>query len=113
MVESPKNDRYFEKLRASRIPDVQDWADYVVKLFEKLDKLLDVLETDIVTLRHTVEHEPHMWGSRIRDLALGMLMAGLHDEEEMMRKFRSIEIHRIEDLREIVNSEEHLAELMR
>ncbi|MBW2999728.1 hypothetical protein KY339_03570 [Candidatus Woesearchaeota archaeon] len=112
LIGSHKQEEYLNRLHDSHIAEIEGWANKVSELFKKLDSLLDILEKDVVVLRDVIENEPEQWASKIGHMALGMVMNGLHDEEEEMLRFRRIAIFQMHELKEIIESEEHVTELL-
>jgi len=112
LIENHKNEEHLVKLNACHIDTIPDWAQRVQEQFKKLDSLLIVLDEDIPKLEMVIKYEPHMWGSRIRDMSLGMILAGFHHAEENMEEFRLASIFEREHLRAILEDLRDIEEII-
>ncbi|MBI5065116.1 hypothetical protein HZA97_02660 [Candidatus Woesearchaeota archaeon] len=102
LVENHKLTEHLNTLHNYHIDQIPDWAERVNSQFKKLDALLKVLEEDIPKLEHALQSEPEMWGSRIRDMSLGFILAGFHHAEENMEEFRKAAVFERKHLQEII-----------
>lgn len=112
LIDNHKNTEHLKKLHDCHVDNIPEWADRVNEQFRKLDALLKVLEEDIPKLEHVIESEPEMWGSRIRDMSLGFILAGFHHAEENMEEFRNAKIFERKHLQEIIGDIEEIKELL-
>ncbi|MBT3297683.1 hypothetical protein HN385_02070 [archaeon] len=99
-----------KKLQESNSNNIEGWAVKVSSVFENLDNLLKILDEDNKKLSHAIEHEPQKLQSLISDLALGMILTGLHNEEEHLKELRKIAILEEHELKRVI-SNEHLNDL--
>jgi len=99
LVKVHKTREYLGRLRSSHMTKVVNWADKVSELFDKLDLMLKYLEEDEKKMEEVLEHDPEKWLSLVGDMALGMVMSGLHDEEKEMHRFRNIAIFEMHELK--------------
>jgi hypothetical protein len=110
LIKNHKGEKYLKKLHGTNIHEISDWADQVEALFKKFDSFLVTLEKDVKKLQNVVENKPDQWQIHIHDLAFGVYLSGLHDEEEEMKKFREIAIFEMHELKGMISAE-HLAEI--
>ena len=111
LINAHKNKKYLERLHKAHIAQIEDWAEKVDSAFEKLDLLLEVLDRDAKKLEAVIKNEPQKWQSVVSDMALGMVLTGLHDEEEDMKRFRGIALFEIHELEEIISHDKHNKEV--
>ena len=108
-----KNKKYLDRLHKTHIDKIDNWAEQVTAVFRKMDTLLTTLEEDVEKLAATIEDEPEKWQQTLaEDVARDMIMSGLHDEEEDMKRLRNIAIFEIHELEEIISHQKHVAELL-
>jgi len=121
LVEAHKTEKYLQRLHDTHIDKISDWADQVTALFKQFDQLLTTVEQDAVIMEDVIENKPEKWLSTVSDMALGMVMTGLHNEEEAMKRFRAIalfEIHELEEhlqehgIKKILKMEEYILSLL-
>ena len=110
LIENHKDKKYLDRLHNSHIDQIEQWVDKVMRLLGKLDSLLEDIKHYEAVLREIVKDNPDKWGSKVRDFALGMVITGLHDEEEEMKRFRNIAIFEMHELKGIISAE-HVAEI--
>ncbi|NQU78830.1 hypothetical protein HQ545_03600 [Candidatus Woesearchaeota archaeon] len=108
LVKTHKNEKYLKKLKNAHIKEVENWAEKVEGLFKKFEEYLNILETDCKVLRDVIKNHPEKWSSKVRDLSFGLIMIGLDDEEEDMKRFRKIAIFEIEELKSVIDIEKHI-----
>lgn len=108
LIESHKTEKYLDLLHKSHIQEVEDWSDQVDSLFKKLDSLLKGLDQDAKKLSRIIKDNPEQWQPAISDMALGMVMTGLHDEEENMNRLRKIAVFEIQKLEQLIEHERHV-----
>ena len=113
LIKSHNEEEHLKVLHDTHIAEVENWADHVSALFVKLNKLMEVLHTDAVILRNVLDNSPEQWASKVSDMAFGMVMTGLHDDEEQLKRFKEIEVFEVARLKAIIKSEEHVAELLK
>ncbi len=112
LIDNHKTEKYLRRLHQSHMSEVLGWADQVEDLFRKFEQLLNYVESDANDMEQTIEGEPEKWLSKVSDTAYGMVLTGLHDEVEEMKRFRNIAIFQEHELREIIEAEEHIAEIL-
>lgn len=112
LIDAHKTSEHLRTLHDCHIDNIPNWSERVNKQFRKLDALLKVLEEDIPKLEHVIESEPNMWGSRIRDMSLGFILAGFHDAEHNMEEFRKASIFEIKHLKKIIGELEDIDHLL-
>ena len=110
LIKNHKEEKYLKRLHAANISKISDWAEQVTALFDKFDSFLNTLEKDVKKVQYIVENKPDQWQIHIHDLAFGVYLSGLHDEEEEMKKFREIAIFEMHELKGMISAE-HLAEI--
>lgn len=114
IVEDTKNSTvYLRRIHESH-HDVIHWSEQVKEVFEKLDYLLIGLEEYMDKLSKIIEYERYSeWGNMIGNLAMRMVMIGLHDDEETLDRLRKLEIVEVDQLKELIKNEEHIAKLLK
>jgi len=113
MVENHKNTEYLNKLEALYVGDVMEWSSRIKQLFKNFDDLLLGLEEYMQRLKKILDSGHYdKWGDEVGNLAMRMVMLGLHDDEELMIRLRKEEIVNVSRLRHIIEYEEHIAELL-
>jgi len=112
LIDSHRTEKHLKTLHNCHIDSIPDWVERVNEQFRKLDALLKVLEEDIPKLEYVIESEPHMWGSRIRDMSLGLIQTGFHHAEENMEQFRKAAIFERKHLQEIIGELNDLEEIL-
>ncbi len=108
LVDGHKNKEYLDRLHQTHIKEIEDWVDQITSLFKKLDSLLDMLDEDAQKLANVLENEPEKWQETVSDMAFGMILTGLHDEEEDMVRLRNIAIFEIHELEKIISHKKHI-----
>lgn len=122
LIFNHKTEKYLNRLHNTHIKEIENWTEQVAAVFRKMDKLLAVLDGDTKKLTHVLENEPEKrvlvgdeyitkWQLTVSDMALGMVMSGLHDEEEDMVRLRNIAIFEVHELEEIINHKKHVGRL--
>ena len=110
LIINHKEEKYLQKLHAAHITKISDWADQVAALLSKFDSFLDTLEKDVKKLPEVIENKPEQWQIHIHDLAFGVYLSGLHDEEKEMKRFREIAVFEMHELKGMISAK-HLAEI--
>ncbi|MBU0667127.1 MAG: hypothetical protein ABIC91_03395 [Nanoarchaeota archaeon] len=113
LVESHKTSEYLNRLHELHIAEIEGWVNSVTELFQKFDELLRNVEADAKIMENVIENQPEKWLSTVSNMAFGMVVTGLHEEEEKMERFRRIAIFEEHELRSILDAEEHIAELLK
>ena len=111
LVKNHKIKKYLKALQEAHKTDITQWVEHITQVFSNLDKLLEILDSDIIKLKRILKDEPQKWQSTVQDLALGMVMTGLHDEEEKMTRLRAIALVQINDIAEIISHKAHTERL--
>ena len=112
LIHAHKTEEYLKTLHACHVDAIPNWVEEVASHLKKLDQFLKVLEEDIPKLEQTIENEPHMWGSRVRDMSFGIIMAGIRNEEHSLIKFREAAVFERKHLKEILDDLEEVEELL-
>lgn len=112
LIEAHKNFEYLQRLNNTHVQEVKGWTTQVQQTLIKLDSLVKMLRSDAEKMRKVIETEPQKWAGICSDMALGMVLTGLHDEEEDMKRLRKIALFEIHELKQIIEDEEHIAELL-
>lgn len=107
LINAHKVKNSLRKLQESNDKDIEDWANKVSSVFDKLDNLLKILDEDYKKLSYAIEHEPQRLQSLISDLAFGMVLTGLHGGEEHLKELRNIIILKEHELKVIIGNEHH------
>ena len=112
LIDAHKITEHLNTLHKCHIDKIPDWAERVNSQFIKLDALLKVLEEDIPKLERVLQSEPEMWGSRIRDLSLGFILAGFHHAEQDMEEFREAAVFERKHLQEIIEDLDEIEDVL-
>ncbi len=112
LINNHKLTEHLNTLHNCHIDKIPDWAERVNAQFRKFDALLKTLEEDIPKLERVIQSEPEMWGSRIRDLSLGFILAGFHHAEQDMEEFRNAEVFERKHLQEIIDDLKEIEDIL-
>jgi|TARA_B100002003_G_scaffold247874_1_gene280319 hypothetical protein len=106
-----RNEKYLTRLHQTHIKEIENWVEQVEATFNKMDSLLTVLDEDIKKLEHVLENESEdgkKYQHAVADMSMNMLMTGLHDEEEDMKRLKNIAVFEIHELEEIIDHKKHM-----
>ncbi|MFA6088946.1 MAG: hypothetical protein WC755_03715 [Candidatus Woesearchaeota archaeon] len=121
LVESHKTEKYLKRLHDLHIAEIEGWTNKVSEIFKKFDQLLLSIESDAIILEKVINNNPEKWLSKVGDMAIGMIITGLHHNEkeneieltEEIRIFKNITLFEEHELKDIIDAEEHIAELLK
>ncbi len=111
LINAHKIKNSLKKLQESKDHDIEDWANKVSVVFDKLDQLLNLLIEDNKKISDALYDEPYKLPSLISDLALGMYLTGLHNEEEHLKELRNLMILKEHELEKALGHKTRLKEL--
>jgi len=111
LIQNHKAKQHLDLLHNTHIKEIEDWAEQVAVVFKKMDSLLAVLDEDTKRLAHVLENTPEKWSSTVADMALGMIMTGLHYEDHVLKRLRVLAIFEIHELEKIIAHKKHVAGL--
>jgi len=112
LIEAHKTKEYLNKLHVSHINEIKGWADKVNEVFYKLDTLLNNLEKDAEKMKYIIEKQPEKYLAFVSYICTGMAMSGLHTEYKWLKTLKETEIMEVDKLKEIIEYEEHIVELI-
>ena len=112
LIEHHKTEEMLDRLEHSHIKIIEDWANSVENLFKKLDDLLIHLDEYADKLDHVRENEPEKWNDVVQDAVLGVYMSGLLGEEEELTEMHKIGILEEAELRQLLEDQRHIDELI-
>jgi len=107
LIESHKTRKYLARLHQTHIKKIENWTEQVAATFKKMDSLLAVLDEDIKTLASVIKNNPSKWLSVVSDMAFSMVMTGLHNEEEDLKRLRNLAIFEKQELEELIDHKKH------
>ena len=110
LIKNHRKPKYLKRLHDANISKISDWAKQLAALFEKLDRFLYTLEKDIKRVQYAIINDPKQWEIAVHDMAWGMYLSGLINDEEELKKFRKIAIFEMHELHRMI-SPRHLAEI--
>ena len=108
----PKFKNYLSKLENSSIEGLRLQAHEIEELFKDLEHMLYVLDLYIKNLREIIENHPEQWNKKADQLVL-MIDQKFGGEMGELRKEFQVALHKEEELKQLVTSEEHLAEFLK
>ena len=106
LIKRNKTRTYLDRLRRCPIAEVSDWGDKVAATLKQMDALLKDLKKDLRDLKHALQHNPDVWQQTVAFMAQGMLLSGLHDDEEHLLKIRQSLSFEEEELRGLMNPQQ-------
>lgn len=108
LINNHKTEENLRKLHQAPNRSVTSWAQHVAATFKKMESLLDVLYEDAEKLTTILENNPQQWNSKISDMALGMVLSGLHDSEDHVVRLRNIAVFEIHELEAVISDKRHM-----
>src|SRR3989344_4590731 len=114
LIDGHKTEWHLKKLHEAHINDVKNWSEHVTKVFINLDYFLSELDkdtkllTDILDSNESQIQKSQRWFKAIPDMSMAMVMSGLHDDEEEMKKLRNVATFEIHELEKIIKDKKHL-----
>jgi len=112
LIMNPNFKNNLHKLEKSSIEEVRLHAYRIEELFKDLEHMLYVVDLYIKSLNDVIINDPEHWGKKAAKLVL-MIDQKFGSENGELRKEFQVAIHTQEELKDIVTSEEHLAELLK
>lgn len=112
LITNPKFGRYVHRLEDSSLEQAKLQAHEIENLVKDLEHMLQVLDLYIKNLRDIIEHRPNEWKGKADQLVLMIDQKFGGEKGELRREFQ-IAVHSEEELRDVVTSEEHLAEFLK
>ena len=112
LVQYPKFKKSLNQLEKSSIEGVRLQAHEIEELFKDLEHALLVIDLYIKNLREIIRSTPEQWA--VKSIALvHMIDQKFAGERGELRKEFQVALHKEEELKSIVTSEEHLAEFLK
>lgn len=107
LINAHKTTNHLKALHNTHNEKIENWVEYVDETFKKMNSLLKNIDDDIKNLSQILQNKPDEWKDAISYMAMGMVMTGLHDEEENMKKLKEIATFQIHELETIIDHEKH------
>ena len=112
LILNPEFKKYLYRLENSSIEGIRLQAHKIEELFKDLEHMLYVLDLYIKNLNEIILNHPEQWGKKADQLVL-MIDQKFGGEMGELRKEFQIILHTEDELRQIVTSEEHIAEFLK
>ena len=112
LITNPKFKTYLHRLETSSIEGVRLQSREIEELFKDLEHMLYVLDLYIKKLRELILTHPERWRDKAKDL-LHMIDQKFGGEMGELRKEFQVALHTEEELKQLVTSEKHLAEMLK
>ena len=112
LILNPKFKKNLDQLEKASIEGVRLQAHEIEELLKDLEHMLQVLDLYIKNLREIIVSHPEKWLEKY-DMLVLMIYHKFGGEKGALRKEFEIALHTEEELRQLVTSEKHLAELLK
>jgi len=112
LIQHPKFKEYLYKLEKSSIEGIRLQAHEIEELYKNLEHMLYVVDLYIKNLREIIAHNPEQWSKKADQLVL-MIDQKFGGEMGELRKEFQVALHKKEELKKLITSEEHLAEFLK
>ena len=112
LILNPKFKRYLYQLEKASIERVRLQAHEIEELLKDLEHMLYVLDLYIKNLKEIIINHPEQWSNKADQLVL-MIDQKFGGELGELRKEFQIALYAEGELKQIVTSEEHLAEFLK
>ena len=108
LINNHKTEEHMKALHDTHNEKIENWVNHIEDTFKKINEYLTILNEDIKYLAKALNKEPEKWGKIIASMTVGLVMTGLHDEEENLKKLRDIGTFEIHELELIIEHEKHI-----
>lgn len=108
---NPKFEKYLHQLEKTSIEKVRLQAHEIERLHKDLEHMSQVLDYYINEIRDIIKNRPEQWHTRAKDL-IHTIDQKFGGERGELREEFTIALHTIDELKDIVSSEKHLAEFL-
>jgi len=116
LISSHKTKKYLAQLKQVHSGKIKNWTQHVTTTLNNMNALLTILDEDTKKLDLILKKKPEEWQPAISNMALGMLMTGLHKEEFEMNEeekildglIKNTIIFEKEELENIINHKTHM-----
>ena len=112
LILHPKFKRYLHQLETSSIEGIRLQAHEIEELSKNLEQMLYEVDLYVKDLRESIISNPEQWKKKADQLVL-MIDQKFGGEKGELRKEFQIALHTEEELKQLVTSEEHLAEFLK
>jgi hypothetical protein len=112
LILHPKFKKSLNQLENSPIEGVRLQAQEIEELFKDLEHMLLVLDYYLKDLREIIKSQPKRWSKKADRLVL-MIDQKFGGERGELREEFKIALHKKEELKQFITSEEHLAEFLK
>jgi cell fate (sporulation/competence/biofilm development) regulator YmcA (YheA/YmcA/DUF963 family) len=112
LIQNPKFKKHLQKLEKAPIEGVQLQVHEVEELFKDLEHILQVLDLYFENLEDIIQNHPKQWHSKAKDL-IQMIDQKFGGEWGELRKEFKIALRTEKELKQIITSEKHLAEVLK
>lgn len=112
IITNPEFRTHLNRLETASIEGIRLQAHQIEELVKDLEHMLQVLDLYIRELRDIITNRPEEWSGKADQIVL-MIDQKFGGERGELRKEFQVAVHAEEQLRQLVTSEQHLAEFLK